>query len=96
VGRFFLALWLALFVVQGTELLASVVPDDCVDTRGSAPDPCPQNCASCVCCARLPVFVPQVSASASIGTVVAVEPPPVIDHATSPHPLGVFHVPKAL
>src|SRR5688572_20603278 len=95
VGRLFLAIWLALFVVQGTELLASVVPDDCVEeTRGPAPDPCQRNCAQCVCCARLPVFVPQVLASASIGAALAVDSPPTIDHTTSAHPRGVLHVPK--
>lgn len=95
--RLFLAVWLAAFAVQTTDLLASVIPDDCVeDTRGSGADPCPERCARCVCCARLPVFVPQVAASTPTDARVTADALPTIDPSTSPHPRGVLHVPKAL
>ena len=97
VVRLFLAVWLAAFAVQSTDLLATVVPDDCVeDTRGSAGDPCSENCARCVCCARVPVFVPQVSASAPSDALVIADTIPPIDHQTSPAPRGILHVPKVL
>ena len=95
--RLFLAVWLVAFVVQSTDLLASIIPDDCVeDTRGSAADPCSENCARCVCCARVPVFVPQLSASAPSDTLVIANTLPPIDRPTSPTPRGILHVPKAL
>jgi hypothetical protein len=97
VVRLFLAVWLAAFAVQSTDLLATVVPDDCVeDTRGSAGDPCPENCARCVCCARLTVFVRQALTSTPADTVVDVAPVPLIDRYTSAAPRGILHVPKAL
>ena len=95
--RLFLAVWLVAFVVQSTDLLASIIPDDCVeDTRGSAGDPCPENCARCICCARLPVFVPQVSASVLSESVDLTDLLPLIDRVTGPAPRGILHVPKAL
>jgi len=95
--RFFLAVWLAAFAVQSTDLLASIVPDGCVeDTRGSAADPCSDNCARCVCCARVPVFVPQGSASAPTDTAGVTDPLPLIDPSTNAVPRGILHVPKTL
>ena len=95
--RLFLAVWLAAFAVQSTDLLATIIPDDCVeDTRGSATDPCSENCARCVCCARVPVFVPQVLASASSDALVVADTLPSIDRQTSPAPRGILHVPKVL
>ncbi len=97
VVRLFLAVWLAAFAVQSTDLLASVIPDDCVeDTRGSGGDPCPDTCARCICCARVPVFVPQVLASAPLDALVVANILPPIDHQTSPAPRGILHVPKVL
>lgn len=97
VVRLFLAVWLAAFSVQSTELLASVIPDDCVeDTRGSAADPCSDDCARCVCCACVPVFVPHVSASTPADTPVVAEPVAPIDPSTSPLVRGILHVPKPL
>ena len=97
VVRLFLAFWLAAFAVQSSDLLAALIPDDCVeDTRGSAADPCSENCARCVCCARIPVFVPQVLASASTAVPVVMDTLPPIDRATSPEARGILHVPKAL
>jgi len=87
--------WLAAFVGQSTDLLASMIPDDCVeDTRGSGTDPCPENCARCVCCARVPVFVPQVLASAPSDAPVIADSLPPTDRQTSPAPRGILHVPK--
>lgn len=97
VVRLFLAVWLVAFMVQSTDLLANIIPDDCVeDTRGSAADPCSENCARCVCCARVPVFVPQVSASTPSHALVIANTLLPIDRPTSPAPRGILHVPKAL
>ena len=97
VVRLFLAVWLAAFVVQTTDLLASIIPDDCVeDTRGSAADPCSDNCARCVCCARPPVFVPHILATPPSDVLAADDPLSPIDRVTSPAPRGILHVPKAL
>ena len=93
--RFVLAIWLAVFAIQGTELLASVIPDECVeDTRGSATDPCPESCARCVCCARLPVFLPHLAAALPTDPVVTPAPLPPLGRFTSPQPRGILHVPK--
>ena len=74
----------------------TVVPDGCVeDTRGSTADPCPENCARCVCCARLPIFIPQIESPASDVLVTAVSLPP-IQRSTISTPQTIFHVPKAL
>ena len=94
--RLFLTVWLAAFAVQSTDLLASVVPDSCVeDTRGSAADPCPENCARCVCCARVPLFVLHIVSPVSDLLVNAVSLPP-IQRSTISVPQPIFHVPKAL
>ena len=94
--RVFLTVWLAAFALQTTDLLATVVPDGCVeDARGSAADPCPENCARCVCCARLPILIPQIEAPTSDVLVSTEALPPIQRSITSiPHP--IFHVPKAL
>jgi hypothetical protein len=95
--RLFLVVWLVAFAGQTTGLVASVIPDECVeDTRGSAADSCPENCARCVCCARLPVFVPQVLASAAVETPAIADLLPPIDPSTNALPRGILHVPKAL
>jgi hypothetical protein len=95
VVRLFLAIWLAAFAVQSSELLAALVPDECVEeARGSAADPCPENCARCVCCARIPVFVPQVAAPAPTEAVADVDLLPPGDPSTSALPRGILHVPK--
>jgi hypothetical protein len=97
VVRLFLAVWLAVLAVQSTDLVATLVPDDCVEgTRDSADDPCAGNCARCVCCARFPVFVAQVLASAVTEAPVATDPIPPTDSSSSPVARGVLHVPKTL
>ncbi len=96
VVRLFLAVWLVAFAVQSTDLPASVVPDGCVeDTRGSAADPCPEDCARCVCCARLLGFVPHLLAAAPTDAVADAVPLPPIDPSTNAVPRGILHVPKA-
>ena len=96
-GRLFLAAWLALFAIQSSDLLAAVAPDDCVEeTRRSAGDPCSDNCARCVCCARIPVFVPQPLVPTPTDDVTVADPPPPLDSSTTAAPRGVFHVPKVL
>ena len=97
VVRLFLAVWLAAFAVQSTNLLASVIPDDCVeDTSDSAADPCSDNCARCICCARIPVFVPYVLAATPAELPVIAAPHPPLTPSTTASPRGVLHVPKAL
>ena len=97
VVRLFLAFWLAAFAVQSTDLLATVIPDECVeDTRRSAADPCPQNCARCVCCARGPIYVPQVVASPAADVLIGALPLPAIDAPTSAFRPRILHVPKTL
>lgn len=94
-GRLFLALWLALFAVQTSDLIATVVPDECVESdAGTADDACPDDCARCVCCARVPVFVPHVAAVAAGEPIVPRPIPPSSDAATSAEPHGIFHIPK--
>ena len=95
VSRLFLAIWLAAFAVQTTDLLTVVAPDDCTEeTRGSAADPCDDGCARCMCCARVSVFIPQLAAT-DAGPVaeVAVLLAP-LDRLTTPIPHAIFHVPK--
>ena len=94
VVRLFLVIWLAAFAVQSTELLAGVVPDDCVEETRGAADSCPQNCARCVCCARLPMFVAPVLTQASLDTPASAAILPPTDFSTSAFPRGVLHVPK--
>lgn len=95
--RLFLALWLAAFSVQSADLLAAIVPDDCVEeTRGSAGDPCSDDCARCVCCARVPLFVPHVLAPAPADPLAVADSRQPLDPATSPQPRGILHVPKTL
>ena len=94
--RVFLTLWLAAFAVQSTELLASVVPDDCVeDTRGSDGDPCQENCARCVCCARVPIFILHVELPAAAVLVKTVSLPR-LERPTASFPPSIYHVPKTL
>jgi hypothetical protein len=96
VVRLFLAIWLAAFAAQTTDLVASVIPDNCIEeSRGSSADPCPENCVRCVCCARLSVFVPQVLAPEPADTGGVTEPLPPLDPSTNALPLGILHVPKA-
>ena len=95
VARLFLAVWIVLFSVQASELLAAVVPDDCVeDVRGTDEDPCPDNCARCVCCAGLPVSVTpppgRVPAEAMVATATGLPGDFFVSH--DPH--GILHVPK--
>ncbi len=94
--RLFLALWLAVFTVQATDLLAVVAPDRCAEsTDASAPDDCRDGCLRCICCARVPVFVAQNPAPAtSPGFVIAeaiVPERPIADPASR----AIYHVPRA-
>jgi len=92
-----LLVWLAAFAVQSTDLLATVIPDACVeDARGSTTDPCPDDCARCVCCARVPAFVPHLMTSAPSATPGVADTLAPIDPSTSPEPRGILHIPKAL
>ena len=94
-ARLFLAIWLSGFTVQATDLLTVVAPDDCTEeTRGSAADPCKDVCPRCLCCARLPVFIPQAATlvNSPINEVAAAPPP--ADRWTTPSPHAIFHIPK--
>ena len=95
VARLFLAVWLAAFTVQAADLLTIVAPDTCTeDVRGSAADPCADGCARCVCCARVPVFLPQGLAVALDEAIARAVPVPPLTPSTTPSPRGVLHVPK--
>jgi hypothetical protein len=92
--RVFLALWLALFVVQTTDLLAAVIPDSCTEeTRGTPRDPCDDGCPRCVCCARVTPLIPTLPPMWA-AAVAHFELVPPLDPATTPSPPGIFHVPK--
>jgi hypothetical protein len=94
--RVLLIVWLAAFAVQSTELLAAVVPDDCVeDVRGTTDD-CPQSCARCVCCARLPIFVTKAPAPAVLDVPARPVADSTPDSMPAADPRGVLHVPKPL
>jgi hypothetical protein len=95
VARLFLAVWCAAFAIQTTDVLALIAPDACTeDVQGSAVDPCPEGCPRCLCCARVPTFVPQTT------TELIVQPEPFagaaspVDPSTTASPHGIYHVPK--
>jgi hypothetical protein len=95
VARLFIAVWLAVFTVQAADLLTIVAPDSCTeDVQGSAADPCADGCARCVCCARVPVFLPQGGVASLDGALVRTAPVPPLAPSTTPSPRGVLHVPK--
>lgn len=95
-ARLLLALWLIGFAVQSSELLAAAMPDQCVeDARSTGGDACADNCARCVCCARLVVGVPQVLGATNVTFVRSSPPLPVPDSITAAEPRGILHVPKA-
>jgi hypothetical protein len=93
--RLFLVLWLALFAVQTSDLLAAVSPDECAESdAGAADDACPDDCARCVCCARAAVFVAHAVPPLA---GVPVAPLPIVapgDRPSSADPHGILHVPK--
>jgi hypothetical protein len=100
VARLFLAIWLAAFVVQTTELLAFVAPDDCTasaeesSTGESSADPCPDACLRCVCCARVPAFFPQVALAGPDQPTARPSAFSPLDPTTTPSPHRIYHVPK--
>jgi hypothetical protein len=97
VAKVFLAVWIALFSMQASELLAAVVPDDCVeDIRGSDADPCPDPCPRCVCCARIPLAIAQIPAAPPLAVVAAPLVIRAADRVASADPHGILHVPKTL
>ena len=84
-------------LTQEFRAVATVVPDDCIgESRGSAGDPCPESCARCVCCARAPIFVPQVVVSPAADVQIGALPLPAIGAPRSAFPHRILHVPKAL
>ena len=94
--RLFLALWLAVFTVQTTDLLTVVAPDGCTEsTDASAPDDCRDGCLRCVCCARLPVFVPQTPVPIAVSAFVIDDPLVRVRSVADPGPRAIYHVPKA-
>lgn len=95
VARIFLAVWLAGFAVQATDLLTVIAPDDCTEeTRGSASDPCSDGCPRCMCCARVPVFIPQAALLTGSPLLEEAVLLPPADRWTTPSPAAIFHVPK--
>jgi hypothetical protein len=95
VARLFLAAWLAAFAVQTSDVLTLTAPDACTeDVRGSADDPCPDSCPRCLCCARILMFVPQVTSDLTTRQVSFARPLPPLDPSTTASPQGIYHVPK--
>jgi hypothetical protein len=95
VGRLFLVLWLALFAVQTSDLVAAVAPDGCLAATGDpAGDSCPDGCARCICCARVSLFVPHVVPAGFTGTFADIPAHPIVGFASSAEPHGILHVPK--
>ena len=94
--RVFLVLWLAVFSVQTSGIVAAVAADDCVDfAADERTDTCPDICLRCVCCARMTV-VPSLLAEPCASAVVTATPSaPVAPRLTTAHPPGILHVPKA-
>lgn len=95
-ARLLLAVWLAAFAVQTTDLLALVAPDECTeDVRDSAADSCPDgDCLQCLCCARVPAFVTQGVMGPVAQRITRVSLLPPLDSFTAASPQGIFHVPK--
>ena len=94
--RVLLALWLAAFSVQTTDLVALVAPDGCTEeTRGSSSDPCDDGCPRCLCCARAAVFIPQALPPARTDIVARPIVTPSSDSLITAIPRGIFHVPKS-
>jgi hypothetical protein len=94
--RLFLALWLAVFAVQSTELLTVVAPDECTENSStSAGDACRDGCLRCICCARVPVFVTQVSTGSAAPAVAVTEAIMRARAVADPTPRAIYHVPKA-
>jgi hypothetical protein len=94
VARLFLAVWLAAFAVQTTDVLAAVAAETCDEESGAAFDPCPEACAHCLCCARVTASMPQnppvpLGADGQRGGT-----PAPLDPSTTASPHGVYHVPK--
>jgi hypothetical protein len=95
VARFFLAVWLGAFTLQTTDVLIVLAADDCSEsTKGSAGDPCPENCSRCICCARVATFIHTALASAPADVPVTRATARPIDVPRDPAPHGIFHVPK--
>ena len=95
VARLFLAAWLAAFSAQSTDILTLVAPDACTeDVQGSAADPCPEGCPRCLCCARVPAFVPQGEMAALVQLFTRADLMPPLSPSTTPSPHGIYHVPK--
>ena len=96
VARLFLAVWLAAFAVQTTDLLALVAPDECTeDVQGSAADPCPDGVRA------VRVLRPSAGlrATGHHGPRRPTPQPrlsllPPLDPFTAASPQGIFHVPK--
>ena len=96
VARLLLAVWLAAFAVQTTDLVALVAPDECTEkVEGTATDPCADGaCTRCVCCARVPAFVPQGLLGPVVQRITRVSQLPPLEPFTAASPQGIFHVPK--
>ena len=92
--RLFLALWLAVFAVQTTELLTVVAPDSCTESSGSATDACRDGCLRCVCCARVSVFLTQGHAPGAAPGLAVTPASTRVRPVADPGRRAIFHVPK--
>jgi hypothetical protein len=98
VARVLFAVWLGLFALQASDVLAFVAPDDCIgDSSSSRDDACQAGtCMRCVCCARTVAPVTPVADVVSSSTSVVVDQPSCTEFLPSPAPRAILHIPKAL
>ena len=96
VSRVFLALWLAAFTIQATDVLIAAAPDACTqETRDTSSDQCPDACLRCLCCARVAAFVPHLPQPAQRPLVIRAIHAAPLAPSTTPSPHGILHVPRA-
>ena len=94
--RVFLVLWLALFSVQASGVLAAVAADDCVEFAvDERTDACPDICPRCICCARMTVVPSPLAAPCAAAVPTDAPQTSVVPRITTAHPPSILHVPKA-
>jgi len=93
--RLFLALWLAAFALQTTDLLTVVAPDRCIESTGaSTADDCRDGCLRCICCARVSVFVTQSCAPVTSPGLAVIPTASRVRPVADPGARAIYHVPK--
>jgi hypothetical protein len=88
-------MWLVLFSVQASDLVAAIAPDGCTEEAAGSADACADACLHCICCARPSLFVAPAAQADAAATAVRVVSPSRIDSFTDAVPRGILHVPKS-